>query len=123
MAQSDRDSGDSYSEDADSLTGIKDRFGTVLTGPMTQAHVDARDKYNHADQMVRVGAGFAATGVLLFVSGVVLTSLRTSKRKQRREMQRIDNELRSLVSRASAEPWFGVRGRGAARGLSGSLRF
>jgi hypothetical protein len=118
-AKSERDGGDSYSEHAEYLADSKNSGGTT----MTEALKNAREKHNHAEQLVRVGAGFAATGVLLFVAGAVLTSLRTSKRKQQREIDRIDGELRRLAVLAHAEPWLNVRGRRAAAGLVATIRF
>jgi hypothetical protein len=70
----------------------------------------------------RAGLGLAISGAVLVVGAAAFFALRTSERRQKRELERIDRELRTRSARTSIVPWFAVNGS-STFGLSAALRF
>lgn len=65
----------------------------------------------HNDAPYPPGVATLAVGGAALATGLVFWSIRTSDRRQRNELQRIDGQLRALGVQASLVPWVVPRGR------------
>lgn len=68
----------------------------------------------------KTGIAMAVIGSAALVGAATLFALRTSERRQKQELHRIDSELRTLGSLASIAPWF-AHGASTASGVSAGL--